>query len=196
MARLLFGALAGVAATAAMTLTMNRLFKSLTDEDRYALPPRELVGAAAHGLAHEETDQSEGPPSGDPKASSSTQAIAAHFAFGAATGALFAAQPRRDVATGTLYALGVWSASYLGWAPASRLLRLATQHPAKRNELMLGAHVVWGSTLALVLTGIEGAARNSFAARGRPLADETPRQNRRLEGRGPSPAQPNRSSAR
>jgi hypothetical protein len=192
MARLLFGALAGVAATAAMTLTMNRLFKSLPDEDRYALPPRELVGAAAQGLFHEETERSASPPSGDPKASSSTQAIAAHFAFGAATGALFAAQPRRDVATGTLYALGVWSASYLGWAPASRLLRPATQHPTKRNELMLGAHVVWGSTLALVLAGIEDAARNSFSARGRPLADEAPRQDRPSKG----PAQPSRSSAR
>jgi hypothetical protein len=31
------------------------------------------------------------------------------------------------------------------------ILRPATEHPARRNALMIGAHVVWGVALGLIV---------------------------------------------
>lgn len=76
-----------------------------------------------------------------------------HFGYGAATGALYplvADHVRAPpVVTGVAFGLGVWAASYLGWIPAVRLLRPATQQPAERNIVMILAHVAWGAALGL-----------------------------------------------
>jgi len=45
VSRAAVGALAGIAATAAMTLTMSLLFRHLTRRSHYPLPPRELIEA-------------------------------------------------------------------------------------------------------------------------------------------------------
>jgi hypothetical protein len=153
--RLLHGALAGIAATAAMTVAMNRMFRALPERERYPLPPRELTEAVAGG------------PAAAKPSSSAGAAMAAHFAFGAVTGAGFALQDRRDVASGSAFAIGIWGASYLGWIPAAGLLRSATSHPARRNALMLAAHIIWGSTLATVLRELDAAAEEAFAERDR-----------------------------
>jgi hypothetical protein len=76
---------------------------------------------------------------------------AAHFGFGAATGALFGALGGRRPAQGIAYGLGVWGVSYLGWVPALSLMAPATRHPGRRNALMIAAHVVWGATLAALV---------------------------------------------
>ena len=143
---------------------MERLFRTPPEKERYAFPPRELVAVAARPRSKR--------PRGDPETSSAGQAVAAHFAFGAGTGSLFALQRRRSAAAGITYALGIWTASYLGWVPAAGLLRPASSHPQRRNALMLGVHVVWGTALAAALRGIEEAAAHSFSARGRMLEDE------------------------
>jgi uncharacterized membrane protein YagU involved in acid resistance len=155
------GALAGLTATVPMTLFMQQMHRKLPAHERYPLPPSEIV--------EELTDQA-----GVDEQINASEHIAltmlAHFGYGAATGALYAplAQAYRPPALlgGTVFGLGVWSASYLGLLPALGILRPATEHPTRRNALMIGAHIVWGMALGLVveqvLEQIEQAERSDI----------------------------------
>lgn len=152
MRKLVRGAIAGAIATAPMTLVMIGLFRRLPPEQRYPLPPRLITEEVAARTGAE-------PVMHDAALTGAT--LAAHFAYGAATGALFPLVARRGhplALVGPAYGLAVWAASYLGWIPALHILPPATQHPAKRNALMLTAHVVWGSALAgaCALLGLAG----------------------------------------
>lgn len=149
MRQMVLGALAGLAATMAMTSAMQRLHPLLNDRSRYPLPPREIVERM--GIAGNERH-------------ARTNALLAHFGFGAMTGAIFGLLPRRR-GSGTLYGLGVWAVSYLGWIPAARILAPAWRHPAQRNLLMIAVHIVWGAALAKSLNELEAA---EFEAFGRP----------------------------
>lgn len=75
----------------------------------------------------------------------------AHFGYGGAAGAIYAAACRRSGGTsmlGLLFGLMVWTVSYFGLMPGVGALKPAGEHPTRRNLLMIGAHVVWGLTLA------------------------------------------------
>ncbi len=133
--RLLIGAVAGFCATLAMTSAMARMHRRLPDPERYPLTPREIIVSASDGRLAD--------------AAAKDVTIAAHFAYGAGCGAIVAAaNPRVGPASGALAGVGVWLASYLGWIPAARLLRPATDHPPRRNLLMIAAHLVWGAALS------------------------------------------------
>jgi len=148
----LFGALAGIAATFAMTAAMQRMHRLLPNDERYALPPREITDSIGGSPLL--------PASG---ANRSAAALANHFAFGALAGAIYAALfPRRGTAPGVIYGLAVWAASYLGWIPAAGILPDATRHPLRRNLLMLAAHVVWGATLTKSLFELEQSEAEIF----------------------------------
>lgn len=141
------GALAGFVATMPMTAVMSRLLGTLPAGERYPLPPREL---------------SQDLPSLG--AERSTATLVYHFLYGAAAGALFGAISRRPgPGLGAGYGVLVWCGSYLGWIPGSHRLVPATRHPARRNCLMLAAHLVWGAALALGLHELERARVRSFA---------------------------------
>ena len=148
------GALAGLAGSAAMTAAMRALHRRLPQQQRYPLPPREIIQAALpepeqRGLAEEHRR---------------TLTMAAHFGYGAATGALYAAaRPPGNPGLGALYGVLVWAASYLGWIPESRRLRPATQHPGRRNGLMIACHLVWGATMAATLRELHRANAEIFA---------------------------------
>lgn len=157
MRRATYGALAGLAATLPMTAAMARLHRRLPPDQRHALPPREILAALAPRRARTDAD-------------GAVATLVAHFAYGAAAGALFALQGRRSLAAGSAYGLAVWGASYLGWIPATGLLRPATRHPARRNALMTAAHLIWGAALAAGLREIE-AGEPAFRPRGRGLPD-------------------------
>jgi hypothetical protein len=147
---IMLGALAGLAATMAMTSAMRRFHEVLNGTSRYPLPPREIVDRLNVG--------------GDER-QARTNTLLAHFGFGAMSGAAFALLPRRR-GSGTLYGLGVWAASYLGWIPAARILAPAWRHPAERNLLMIAVHIVWGTVLAKSLSELEAAESEAF---GRPV---------------------------
>ena len=146
MNRILSGALAGLAATAPMTAAMKLMHERLPPDEQYPLPPREV----AEGLAEkvgvvEELDERE----------RVAATWASHFAYGAACGALYGAlsgrgADGRPALAGVGFGLAVWGVSYLGWLPAAGILAPATQHPARRNALMIAAHVVWGATTGLL----------------------------------------------
>jgi hypothetical protein len=151
--RALLGVLAGVAATMTMTATMRRLHAVLPDDERYPLPPREIVDRSV-------------PAVDERRARSRT--MLAHFGFGGLTGALFALLPAIR-GGGIAYGLGVWALSYLGWIPAARILTPAHRHPLRRNLLMIAAHIVWGLTLSKSLKEMENAVDEAFASDGQRL---------------------------
>lgn len=152
--RLLIGAIAGVAGTLAMTAAMRKMHEMLPPKERYPLTPREIVDSAAAGA-------------GVPVAGEGAKDVttAAHFAYGAATGALLgAANIMLGPVAGGTAGITVWLGSYMGWLPAAGILKPATDHPPRRNLLMLAAHVVWGVATAR-------AMRELVEARATILAD-------------------------
>ncbi len=88
----------------------------------------------------------------------------AHYACGAAAGALFAVARRRlrpgpTVGHGIAFGLLVWLVSYAGWIPALGLLPPPTEDEPGRPAGMILAHVVYGASLALGLAASRRARR-------------------------------------
>ena len=142
---LLAGALDGLIATVPMTAVMEMLHDRLPADERYPLPPAELA------------EQVSGQPAGRGalgQGEGRAQALALHFAVGAAAGALYGPLAERlrpaPVLGGVAYGMAVWTAGYLGILPSLGLLRPATEHPPRRTALMIAAHIVWGTALGLL----------------------------------------------
>ena len=156
MNRILLGALAGLAATGPMTLAMKLMHEQLPREEQYPLPPRQVTeGLAEKAGVNEELDEE------DREAAT----WVSHFAYGVACGALYGAVSGKKLdehplLAGMGFGLAVWAGSYLGWLPAAGVLSPATEHPPRRNALMIAAHVVWGATTGAVLERLsDGRAR-------------------------------------
>ena len=139
--RLLIGGIAGFVGTMAMTAAMRRLHRRLPAGQRYPLTPREIVDSGAEQIGVELESEA-----------AKDVTTAAHFAYGAACGAMIAAMnPDPKKRTGAAAGVAVWLASYMGWIPAVGTLEPATRHPARRNLLMIGVHLVWGAATAAAL---------------------------------------------
>ena len=158
MKRILLGALAGLAATGPMTLAMKLLHEQLPREEQYPLPPRQVTeGLAQKAGVDEQFDEEE----------KEAATWVSHFAYGAACGALYGAVTgeragAHPALAGVGFGLAVWAGSYLGWLPAAGIISPATEHPARRNALMIAAHVVWGATTGVALERLapdDGRAR-------------------------------------
>jgi uncharacterized membrane protein YagU involved in acid resistance len=146
--RLLIGAIAGTVGTLAMTAAMRRLHGELPEKERYPLTPREIVDAAAAAEGEAAKDLT----------------TAAHFAYGAACGAvLAAADPKMGKSKAAAAGAAIWLASYMGWVPALELLKPATEHPARRNALMIAVHLVWGTATAQAMRELTDARETIFA---------------------------------
>ena len=146
MNRIILGALAGLAATAPMTLAMKLMHEQLPPQERYPLPPRQVAeGLAEVAGVNEHLDEEE----------REAATWVSHFTYGAACGAAYGALSRRVGSNAALagagFGVAVWAGSYLGWLPAAGILSPATEHPPRRHALMIAAHVVWGVTAALVV---------------------------------------------
>ena len=170
MDRFLAGAVAGLLATAPMTLAMNRMHGHLPAHERQPLPPRRITMRALRKLgAKEHLDE--------PQKHGAT--LLAHYGYGTAAGALFGpVAPRRRVESvvgGVGYGLLVWAGSYFGLLPALGLHPPATRDATRRNALMIAAHVVWGATLGALAHELKrrGAGRPTDAPSRRP-AGNTP----------------------
>ncbi len=152
MNRILLGALAGLAATGPMTLAMKLMHEQLPREEQYPLPPRQVTEGVTDkaGVNHQLGEEGR-----------RAATWASHFAYGAACGALYGALSggrldEHPLAAGAGFGVAVWAASYLGWLPAAGIISPATEHPARRNALMIAAHLVWGATAAAALAGLAG----------------------------------------
>jgi uncharacterized membrane protein YagU involved in acid resistance len=151
--RLLIGGIAGFSGTLAMTAAMRRLHRQLPEGERYPLTPREIIDSTAVQTATALPDDA-----------AKDITTAAHFAYGAATGALIAAaNPRIDKVTGGMAGVTVWLASYMGWIPGVGILKPATAHPPRRNLLMVAAHIVWGTATATAMRELTAARETIFA---------------------------------
>ena len=143
--QVLSGGAAGFLATIPMTAFMEASHRRLPQRERYPLPPRLITEefaekAGVNGELNEDDRR--------------VLTLASHLAYGAAAGAIFAplvqntSLPR--VTTGVAFGLAVWTGSYMGWLPAADILPPATEQPARRNALMIGAHVVFGAALGML----------------------------------------------
>ena len=163
MNRILLGALAGLAATAPMTLAMKLMHASLPRHEQYPLPPRQVTeGMAEKAGVNEHLDEEE----------RAAATWVSHFAYGTACGALYGALSDGldglgvpPALSGVGFGLAVWAGSYLGWLPAAGLISPATEHPPRRNALMIAAHVVWGAAAGVMLDKLAGGEREESAAR-------------------------------
>jgi len=140
-----------------MTLAMEVMYRSLPQHERYPLPPREITEQliAKAGLWGQ-LDEKE----------YLGLSLLSHFLYAAAAGAVYAALVEKytfsSLPGGVTFGLGLWTISYLGWLPAAGILRPATEHPPRRNVLMLTAHVVWGSVLGLLANHFQEKHEKSF----------------------------------
>jgi len=143
----LIGAAVGTVATVPMTVFWEVMHERLPGEPPRPLPPREVAEALAV-------------KAGVSRQMSETQmewlALAAHFGYGAVTGAIFGAiaphRPRAAVPTGMLFGLGVWTASYLGWMPATGVRHSPKYDLPARTGLIMASHIVWGAAAGLLMS--------------------------------------------
>lgn len=132
-----------------MTVAMAAMHKMLPAGEQDSLPPRQITENAA---------ASAGVDLGPDEETHQAAALAAHFGYGAAAGALYATYagstglPR--AAEGMMYGVMVWGGSYLGLLPGAGLYRSATQESASRNVLMISAHLIWGASLGVLLPSL------------------------------------------
>jgi uncharacterized membrane protein YagU involved in acid resistance len=129
-----------------MTVAMVAMRRLLPMRERYSLPPSEITAKVT-----EEAGLSD--YIGEPEHRALT--LVGHFAYGAVAGAVYAPvankAPLPPILAGIAYGIIVWTVSYLGWLPALGLLPPATEHPTRRNVLMIVAHVVWGAVTGVLL---------------------------------------------
>lgn len=152
MRRLLVNMGAGLAATAAMTVAMEAMFRFLPHYQRYPLPPRLItsrllrrVNAPLRLRRHK-----------------TALTMANHFGYGMAAGALHTpvtALRIHPLVEGALFGTALWAGSYLGWLPAAGILPSPKVTPRKRTALMIAAHLVWGTTLAVLAQSAMGSRR-------------------------------------
>lgn len=163
--RVILGFICGVVATGPMTAAMVLWHRRLPVREKYPLPPREITGAIMDKAGVSvTTDQL------------SAATLVAHFAYGGAAGGLYGLIPRRKlhepIVSGFVLGFLVWSLSYFGLLPALGILRPATEHPARRSGLMLGAHFLWGVSLcALHQLLLDDARRGAPALQQRGLSN-------------------------
>lgn len=140
MNRYLMGAIAGVIATAVMTVVISagHLFGLLR------IPPPEQVTVRATRRA--------GMPSHDPEPEFTASALIAHHGFGAAAGVLYVVArrflPASSATAGLIFGGLVWVSAYMGFLPALRLYPWPDDDRPSRTAVMILAHAVYGTMLA------------------------------------------------
>lgn len=142
------GAAAGFAATVPMTVAMEALRTALPAEQHRRMPPREIVDRTIEKAA-DATGEDANLDRGDRIALTTI----AHFAFGAAAGAVYGAavgSRRTSALTGIAYGLAVWALAYGVGLPSLGLHPAATDDTKDRNEVLIASHVVWGATLGIL----------------------------------------------
>jgi len=154
------GAVAGFLATVPMTLAMEGMHVLLPWWERHPLPPRQITEAMEEAVALRG-------PMEEPEHVALT--LVNHFAYGAGAGAAYVpfarAVPAPPALKGALFGLGVWTVSYLALMPALDVLNPATEHPMRRNALMIAAHLVWGSTTGILFDHLRHRTRDEAHAR-------------------------------
>jgi hypothetical protein len=142
--RLTQAVVVGLLSTAAMTVVMQWLYTRLPRDEQYPLQPEEIAIVAESKLLGRFLDE--------PQHMALT--LASHFGYGTTLGAIYSLVAERlhvtSLLSGILYGMVVWAGSYLGWLPAFRVLRPATEFTPSRRSLLIISHLVWGACLGLL----------------------------------------------
>jgi hypothetical protein len=172
------GAIAGLTATAPMTMVMDALHRRLPAEQRFELPPREITARIAKkagvlGALDERTRRN--------------LTLINHFGYGAAMGALYGGTVDKlslpGAFKGPAFGLAVWAASYMGWLPAVGILPPATRMSRERNALMIAAHLAWGLSTAVVTHQLQRSAANSFSRQHDGVTSRSKAMTRKRDGK-------------
>jgi putative membrane protein len=144
--------LAAFIGTAAMTVAMLLMHRALPRYQQKPLPPYHISMHVAERVGlRKRMDEDQ----------RFATTMLLHFGYGTIVGSLYAPFQRivsgASIFKGMLFGVIVWGGSYLGWLPATGLLSSAKHHAASRNALMIAAHLVWGTTTAILLE--KGAMR-------------------------------------
>jgi uncharacterized membrane protein YagU involved in acid resistance len=144
------GAVAGLLATFPMTLFMRAAWRMLPALEKYPLPPRLITKKVVREVEPNERLSAD-----------NLTALTLLLHFGAFTGALYGVVEdkirMKAAAKGMLMGTAVWSGSYLGWIPMLGILPPATEHPWRRNVLMIVAHFIWGGALGVLAQKLKGS---------------------------------------
>jgi hypothetical protein len=135
------GAVAGVAATVAMTGVMEgaQRLGLMGDMPPWLITRRTLAKTGKRGKV--------------PTPAQRLLATALHVGFGAVLGAVFEAlegevrPPGPRIGHALAFAMGVWAVSYAGWVPALGLMPPPQRDQAGRQLTMLMAHAMFGAAL-------------------------------------------------
>jgi hypothetical protein len=140
MRKLLRGALAGLIATAPMSvvIALGRAGRLL-----WTPPPKEITSSAVSKAGIDEDRTSE---------EFTATWIGAHFAYGAGCGAIYSLVrsfiPGSNAAKGLTFGELVWSVSYLGYIPALGLYPWPKDDSKSRMAIMIAAHAIFGVATA------------------------------------------------
>jgi hypothetical protein len=130
-----------------MTGAMLLIYYLLPRHERYPVPPEQITRRLTGDRA----------PGGRDTPRWLTWVL--HFGYGAGAGAVYAPLARNiplpPGLRGIAFGLAVWLVSYMGWLPVADILPPATEHPTRRNIMMISAHIVWGVVLDLVLSRLD-----------------------------------------
>ncbi|GCE18648.1 DUF1440 domain-containing protein [Dictyobacter kobayashii] len=144
----LIGAVAGGIATIPMTFFMLAAHKALPTWQKDALPPEKITAEIA-ARADVSIDK--------PQLLGSS--LAAHLGYGATMGSLYMTFTRKwafpPLLKGSLFGLGIWVGSYMGWLPAANFAAAGTNETQQRNILMIIAHLIWGGVTGLLADQLE-----------------------------------------
>lgn len=146
--RLLSGVIAGFVATGPMSLVMKGIQQVLPAREGFALPPSIITAQA--------TKKAGLPPKNAEHHTFLT--LLMHFGAGAGYGLFYgigevdSKQKRPNPVRGMIFGLLVWSVNYMGIMPAANLHNSAEREPARRNAMMIIAHLVYGLAADQVYT--------------------------------------------
>jgi uncharacterized membrane protein YagU involved in acid resistance len=108
------------------------------------MPPEKVTSKLLHRAGIEHT-----------RAQQDALATVLHFGFGATAGAAFGVLAPRSliarVPAGLTYGVAIWGVSYMGWMPALGIMPPPERDRRDRQAVMLAAHLVYGTTLALMV---------------------------------------------
>ena len=137
--------LAGFIATFPMTIFMLLTQRYLPHGQRYDLPPEIIVKDMAQ-RAHIKQHMN--------KFQILAATLVSHFSYGATVGLLYPPLSKKlslpTAIKGAIFGFLIWATSYLGLLPLLGLSENAPREPGRRNLMMIAAHLIWGSSLALI----------------------------------------------
>jgi len=177
------GLAAGVAGGLVASLVMNQfqsaLSKLMSGEERSHGAQSEQPGSPQHGIGKALQERGSDDPDDDAaeragnavselvfdqklsKAEKETAGTVAHYAMGAASGAIYGAftelAPQVSIGEGVPFGAAVWLIADEGIVPAVGLSRSAKNYPLSTHAYALASHLVYGLTTELVRKAVRKA---------------------------------------